>query len=97
MIPNRNQTLESRMHYYSIDIPPVAINTANDSTMAQANALQHRGGLDFFALARHSNQFTDILRNVHICKTLICKGKKILKLFHFKLVLMCFPIAIPNN
>ena len=47
--------------HYSIDISPVAITTANDSTMAQANALQHRGGLDFFALARHSYQFTNIL------------------------------------
>lgn len=55
--------------HYSIDIPPVAITTANDSTMAQANALQHRGGLDFFALARHSNQFTDILPNVHSVHT----------------------------
>ena len=69
--------------HYSIDIPPVAITTANDSTMAQANALQHRGGLDFFALARHSDQFTGILRNLNICKILICKGNKIVKLFRF--------------
>ena len=42
---------------YSDTAIPVTIATPKTSTMAQANALQHRGGLDFFALARHSGQF----------------------------------------
>ena len=41
----------------------VTTATAKNSIMAQANALQHRGGLDFFALARHSNQFLYFCEN----------------------------------
>ena len=44
----------------------VTTATAKNSIMAQANALQHRGGLDFFALARHSNQFLYFYENSHI-------------------------------